>query len=63
MINQNELRVGNLVYDDENVVVKIEKISSDRHISWSESEKVEFSKIDDADNIFISNINPIIFLL
>ena len=59
MIKANELRVGNYVYDDTNTVVKIEKIHSERHALWSESEYFDFSKFDDKENMYSSIVNPI----
>ena len=59
MIKGNELRVGNHVYDDTNTIVKIEKIHSERHALWSESEYFDFSKFDDKENMYSSIVNPI----
>ena len=35
MINQTELRIGNYIYDDENVIVKVERIDSKRYNDWN----------------------------
>ena len=57
-----ELRIGNLVYDDENIVVKIEHLMSDRYMDWNggfDNSNVDFSKESDAENIYNSDFNPI----
>jgi len=35
MINQTELRVGNYIYNDENVIVKVERIDSTHYNNWN----------------------------
>ncbi len=35
MINQTELRIGNYIYDDENVIVKVERIDSTHYNNWN----------------------------
>lgn len=37
MINQKELRVGNYILDDENIIAKVEKIESTDFNEWSGS--------------------------
>lgn len=61
VILPTDLRIGNLVYDDENIVVKVEKIVSEMYQEWNGYEDeycIEFSKIGD-NNMFYSKVNPI----
>ena len=58
----NELRVGNFVFDDDNEIVKVEKIHSKRYQQWNEEDDdsaVEFTKESDLENLYYSKVNPI----
>ena len=59
-MNAKEFRIGNFVFDDENEVVKVENIMSNRFVVWNDMEDcVLFSKKNDSINMFASKINPI----
>lgn len=62
MIEANNLRLGNHVFDDENVVVKVEAIVSDKFMVWNNgntNSPVLFSKPERKFSIYESSINPI----
>lgn len=56
-----DLRIGNLVYDDENIIVKVEKIVSELYQEWNDyddEECTQFSKIGEK-GMFYSKVSPI----
>ena len=58
----SELRIGNYVYEDQSVIVKIEKLTSDKYQEWNQYEDeycIEFTKLDDNENMFYSEVFPI----
>ena len=61
MIKENELRVGNLVYDDENTIMKVVRIETKQHNDWNgDSENtVVFQTLTEANNYRESIIKPI----
>jgi hypothetical protein len=61
MIKENELRVGNLVYDDENIIMKVARIETKEHNDWNgvSENTVVFQTLTEANNYRESVINPI----
>lgn len=62
MIPQNELRIGNFIFDDENRVCKISCLFSDKKIKYEGYEMDDFQvEYEKNDNIYVSLvINPIL---
>ena len=55
-----ELRIGNYVYDDEYIIVKVESLTSERFKKWNDmDETLTFSKSTDDINLYSSRIQPI----
>jgi hypothetical protein len=61
MIKENELRVGNLVYDDENIIMKVARIETKQYNYWNgDSENnVVFQTLTEANSYRESVVNPI----
>ena len=57
MIKANELRIGNLVFDDQNVIAKIESIQSKEYSKWNGDDIDVIFSIDG--NMKESTISPI----
>lgn len=62
MIQANELRIGNYVYDDFNEIHRVESVQSNRLIEYNGSgdPNVIISKLDGCDRFYVSDyVNPI----
>lgn len=61
MIKENELRVGNLVYDDENVIMKVARIETKEFNDWNGDSEITviFQTLTEANHYKESIINPI----
>lgn len=61
MINPNELRLGNLAFNDKNQIVEVVRIETEKYTKWDSGNEfsIIFKALDNSENYYQGIIKPI----